>query len=46
MFRCGVYFQSIPSHKTYNFHQSEPIEYVNNYLGHLKKIKQMITKFT
>ncbi len=26
-FRCGVYFQSIPSYKVYNF---EPIEYVND----------------
>jgi len=26
MFQCGVYFQSIPSYKAYNFEHFEPIE--------------------
>jgi len=30
MFRCGMYFQSIPLHIAYSFQHFEPIQYVNS----------------
>jgi hypothetical protein len=39
MFRCGVYFQFIPSHKTHNLHHFGPIEYVNDLFKSFKFFK-------
>jgi hypothetical protein len=44
MSQCGMDFQSIPLHITYNFQHVEPIENVVS-LGFCLFFKQMIPKF-